>query len=330
MQKGRLNKITDVKGVKVGHCTIDEGRVHTGVTVIMPSDENVFLNKLESASYVINGFGKTAGLVQIDELGQLESPIALTNTLCVGRVHDALVSYMIERCRKDGHDLKSINVVVGECNDGTLNDISSQSVEKKHVFEAIENLREDFEVGDVGAGRGMTCHGLKGGIGSSSRIVNIGKEIYTLGALVLANHGLLHQLTIDGDPVGKRLCEKKESVINNEKGSIMVIIATDAPLDSRQLKRICKRATAGVARIGSEFGNGSGDIVIGFSTANKTKETNEDSEVNIKRIKETLIDELFTACVESVSESIISALKNAKTLGKSISLAEALETLNKE
>ncbi len=329
MKTGMLNKITDVPGVKVGHATIDSGKVHTGVTVIMPSRENIFLKKLEAASYVINGFGKTAGLVQIEELGILESPIALTNTLCVGRVHDALVSYMIDRCTEEGHELKSINVVVGECNDSSLNDIASQSVEKKHVLEAIDNLSEDFELGSVGAGRGMTCHGLKGGIGSASRLIAIGDKKYTLGALVLANHGLLHQLVINGDPIGSRLSEKMKSSVATEKGSIMVIIATDAPLDSRQLKRVCKRAAAGIARVGSEFGNGSGDIVIGFSTANRTEENDKNNEVKITRINESSINVLFTACIESVSESIISALESAETLGKTMSLKEAVETLNK-
>ena len=167
---GQRNKITDVPGVTVGHCTIDSENHHTGVTVVMPCRQNIFANKLLAAGYVWNGFVKTAGLVQIQELGTLETPIALTNTLNVGLMQDALVEYMVRRCREDGVTMKSINPVVGECNDSRLNDICERAVKEEHLMQAIQSAGEDFPLGAVGAGRGTICHGLKGGIGSASRV----------------------------------------------------------------------------------------------------------------------------------------------------------------
>lgn len=327
---GKFNKLTDVKGVSVGHYTLADGDIQTGVTVIMPSEENPFLHKLPAATYVINGFGKTAGLMQIDELGTLESPIALTNTLAVGRVHYALVDYMIERCQQDNYDLESINVVVGECNDCRLNKIAKQSIVKEQVLSAINEVKIDFELGAVGAGRGMVCHQLKGGIGSASRIVTIADKEYTLGALVLANHGKLHQLTIKGQRVGKELISAGLDVEQKpEKGSIMVIIATDAPLTARQIKRVCKRAAAGIARVGSEFGNGSGDVVIGFSTANmvkhQPKQRENSSLLSGKCLYDDKLDALFSATVEAVEDSVISALNNAESVKNVLSLKAAME-----
>lgn len=164
---GRYNKITDVKGVKVGHCTVDTPEHKTGVTVVLPCEDNIFANKMLASSFVWNGFGKTAGLVQIEELGTLETPIALTNTLNVGLVHDGLVEYMVRRCQQDEVPMKSINPVVGECNDSYLNNICQRAVNQEHLLQAVENACEDFELGDVGAGKGTICHGFKGGIGLS-------------------------------------------------------------------------------------------------------------------------------------------------------------------
>ncbi len=328
MKSGRLNKITDVAGVSVGHSTLNNGEIQTGVTVIMPSEENPFLYKLPAATHVINGFGKTAGLMQIDELGTLESPIALTNTLAVGRVHDALVSYMIDRTKEDNYDLESINVLVGECNDSRLNKIAKQSITKAHFISAISDLKTDFELGAIGAGRGMVCHELKGGIGSASRIAKVGDKEYTIGALVLANHGRLEQLTIKGERLGEQLIHKGLTIEKKpEKGSIMVILATDAPLTARQLKRISKRAGAGIARVGSEFGNGSGDVVIAFSTANKIKhikkERTDSALLQTSCLYDDSLDVLFSVTVESVEEGVLSALNNAESLGAVLSLKEA-------
>lgn len=335
MKKGKLNNIADVKGVSVGHATLDMGAIQTGVTVIHPTDDNAYSNKLPAASYVINGFGKTAGLIQVDELGQLESPIALTNTLCVGRVHDALVDYMIDSCKEEGKKLQTINVVVAECNDSTINDITNKSINKEHVYDALENATRNFAQGAVGAGRGMVCHGLKGGIGTASRLAQYEIATYTVGALVLANHGLLRQLTIDGRRIGEQLTQvikNTDSASKVEKGSIIVILATDAPLDARQLKRLAKRATAGIARVGSEFGNGSGDVVIAFSTANRIAHYYNSHDIEITRTQicfsDSAINRLFSATVEVVEESIINAITYAEDVGDIKSYNSALALLN--
>ena len=195
---GQRNKITDVPGVSVGHVTIDTCRYKTGLTAILPCPENPFYHKLPAASVVLNGFGKSQGLVQVDELGQLESPIFLTNTLNVGKVHDGAVSWLLEQCGREGTPARSVNPVVCECNDGTLSDIGGRPVEAGHVPQAIAAAAEDFAEGDVGAGKGMICHDLKGGIGSASRLLELGDRTFTLGVLALTNHGSLSDLTVCG------------------------------------------------------------------------------------------------------------------------------------
>ncbi len=317
MKMGLLNKISDVKGVTVGHRTLIDGDIQTGVTIIMPTPDNPFFNKLPAAQYVINGFGKTTGLIQIEELGQLESPIGLTNTLSVGRVQDALVGYMVTRCQAENYALKSINVVVGECNDSRINDIAQRSLCEADVRAAIADASADFAVGAVGAGRGMVCYGLKGGIGSASRVVEIDGQIYTLGALVLANHGRLSQLVVDGEPVGAKIiaARRQTELPAVEWGSIVVVLACDAPVDARQLKRLCKRATAGIARTGSEFGNGSGDVVIAFSTAQSIPHDCSAATVDCRRLLDGRLDSLFSAVVEAVEDSVINALQAAEAVG---------------
>lgn len=312
LERGALNKITDVAGIRVGHSTLQSGAVQTGVTVIMPSEEDMFENKMIAASHVINGFGKTTGLIQIDELGTLETPIALTNTLAVGRVQDALIDYMIA---SSDAEIKSINPVVGECNDSYLNDITHKSVQTYQVLEAIKNIDIDFSEGAVGAGRGMSCHQLKGGIGSSSRCFYIGKERYTLGVLVLSNHGLLTDLIIDHSEIGNRI-DSLKSVKTDEvaldKGSCMIIIATDLPVSERQLKRICKRAVSGLARLGSYIGHGSGEIVIGFSTANRINLSNREKLKQYTFISENQIDIAFRAVIESTEEAVLNSMLTAE------------------
>lgn len=284
MKKGIRNKITDVPGVTVGHVTIDIENHKTGLTIVMPSEKNIFKHKLTAASYVINGFGKTTGLIQIDELGTLESPIALTNTLNVGLVQDGLVSYMIDKCKEDDVILKSYNPVVAECNDSYLNDIQNRAINQAHVLEAIESASADFKLGDVGCGKGTSCHQVKGGVGSASRIVGIAGVDYTLGILVQSNHGRLQDLVVDGKPLGqiimgtKKYEAHKQSKEDNslDKGSAIIVLATDLPLSDRQLKRVCKRASVGLARLGSYIGHGSGEIVIAFTTAHEHGDVDSD------------------------------------------------------
>ncbi|GLI55200.1 hypothetical protein PM10SUCC1_07150 [Propionigenium maris DSM 9537] len=308
MTPGPLNRITDVEGVLVGHTTIDTQRNKTGVSLVIPSRENPFLHKLTASAYVLNGFGKTTGLIQLEELGQLESPIALTNTLCVGRVQDALVGHMIDSCTREGVEPISLNTVVAECNDSYLNDITHRAIEEEHLLKAISNAYRDFSEGDVGGGKGMSCHSLKGGIGSASRIIKVGNREYTLGVLVQSNHGLLSDLTIGGRRIGKDIQEVLQTHDRVDKGSIITIIATDLPLTSRQLKRICKRASVGMARTGSYMGHGSGEIVIGFSTANKKEHSGGDPIVEHTSLREDLMDLPFRGVGEAVEEAILNSM----------------------
>lgn len=305
MPKGALNKITDVKGVKVGHSTIKTDKYRTGCTVIIPSEQNVYDNKLVSAVHVQNGYGKTCGTVQIGELGTLETPIALTNTLNVGIVADAMVEYTVKRCREEGSNPCSVNAVVGECNDAHFNTIIDRPVTKENVFEAIADAREDFEEGDVGAGTGTWCYGFKGGIGSASRMVSIGGKDFTLGVLVQSNYGSTEDLMVDGKHLDEEIIQK----INGsecDKGSIMIILATDIPLTARQLKRVVKRCSIGIARLGSYIGHGSGEVFIGFSTANVIREGSE--LMSIDCISDNVIDRVFRAAGEASEEAILNSM----------------------
>jgi len=313
MPTGALNKITDVPGVKVGHTTITEGKHNTGVTVVMPCEDNMFASKLVAAEHVLNGFGKTAGLMQIDELGNIETPIALTNTLNVGLVHDALVGYMIDRCEKENVKLRSVNPVVCECNDASLNDIQRRAVREEHVLKAIESASEDFEEGAVGAGRGMTCHGLKGGMGSSSRVIKLDGREYVLGVLTLTNHGRMADLTISGQRVGEQIQKTiRESL--PDKGSCIVIMATDLPLTDRQLKRIIRRASVGLARLGSFIGHGSGEVFIGFTTANRIPKDADSALMQMSAIHEDHIDKAFRAMAEATEEAVLNSMLMADTV----------------
>ena len=317
LPKGKLNKITDVKGVRVGHCTIDTSESKTGVTVILPTKDNIYMNKLVAASYVLNGYGKTLGLVQVDELGTLESIIALTNTLNVGLVYDAVVEYMIMECEKEGVELNSINPLICECNDSYLNTIQLRAVKKEHVYKAIDDASIDFEEGDVGAGKGMICHQLKGGIGSASRIVTLGEQNFTVGVMVLSNHGALKDLTVGGVNIGKEISNEIKLKTHEDKGSIISIIATDIPLSSRQLKRICKRAGVGLARLGSFIGHGSGEIMLAFSTANILKKQPDKDIFDMKVINEDKLDILFRAVAECEEEAVLNSMITAeKVIGK--------------
>ncbi|MDO4324533.1 MAG: P1 family peptidase [bacterium] len=327
MQPGPLNKITDVKGVKVGHATIDTERHKTGVTVILPCEDNMFARKLTAAVYVHNGFGKTQGTIQIEELGTLEAPIALTNTLNIGRVHDALVGYMVSRCRADHVPMHSVNPVVGECNDATLNDIAERTVTEEDVQNAIQHACEDFEEGDVGAGKGTICFGLKGGIGSASRQLTLDGVTYTVGVLVQSNFGSTKNLTICGRNLGEEAARRVEERKLDE-GSIMMVVATDLPVSDRQLKRIIKRAGVGLARCGSFMGHGSGDVMIGFTTANRIETAGDGSTVPLTILKEHKLEDAFTAAAEATEEAILNSLAAAHTVkGYSGTVKYALEDL---
>ena len=332
MPTGKRDKITDVPGVSVGHVTIKDADNHTGVTVILPGPGNAFAEKYTAAAYVHNGFGKSCGLVQIQELGTLETPIALTNTLNIGLVWDGLADYVIGQCREDKVQAFSINPVVGECNDCRINHIQQRAVKASHVREAIEGAGEDFPEGDVGAGAGTLCYGLKGGIGSASRIFNVDGKEYVIGVLVQSNFGATRDLVLDGRPVGEqviRLIEKRKSESRKkagdgekpalslqDQGSIMTILATDLPVSHRQLERIIRRAGVGIARTGAYTGHGSGEVMIGFTTANRIPHEKSRKLLRQTILHEDLIDQAFQAAAEATHEAILNSMVCAgKTTG---------------
>ena len=310
---GPRNKLTDVPGVTVGHCTVDTPEHKTGVTVVLPCPENPFVHKLPAAAFVLNGFGKTAGLVQVEELGTLETPIALTNTLNVGLVHDAMVEYMLTRCEAEGVPLASVNPVVCECNDAGLNHIQRRAVGAEQVFSALAAASPDFDEGDVGAGTGMVCHGLKGGVGSASRVLELDGRQYTLGALVLANHGRLCDLTIGGTRVGAAI-EAAKAAKASDVGSCIVLLATDLPLDSRQLGRVARRASVGLARLGSFIGQGSGEVFLAFSTANSFDPREKAATRTVTAFHENKLDLPFRAAAECTEEAVLNCLFTAHTI----------------
>lgn len=313
MQPGELNSICDVSDIKVGHVTIIEGEgtlikgkgsVRTGVTAIVPIDDISTDRKLPAAVDIINGFGKSVGTVQINELGEIETPILLTNTLNVGKVSQHLIEWMIEKYPK----ITSVNPVVMECNDSFLNDIQGMHVRRQHVFEALRMADKNAYEGCIGAGTGMRGFGYKSGIGTASRKVKIDDKTYVLGSLVLNNMGVPGDLRIDGIPVRKTLVEN-QTVATDSPGSIIMIIATDAPLTSWSLKRVVRRASFGLARTGGMATHGSGDIALAFSTVPVNEVQSKDTEKTIKQI-----DQFFRACIESVEEAIINSILRAHTV----------------
>ncbi len=339
---GKLNSITDVSDVRVGQTTVafgegalepGKGPARTGVTVVLPHGGNLFQEKVPSAIHVLNGFGKCMGIEQVDELGTIEGPIALTSTLCVGRVTDALVSHAIRENPEIGITSSTVNPVVGECSDAFLNDIQGRHVHEEHVLAAIDSASTGpVDEGTVGAGTGMTAFGFKGGIGTSSRVLPAAVGGWTVGVLVLANFGLKHQLVIDGVPIGKLLTEQPPAV--PERGSIMMIVATDAPLLDRALRRVARRAGVGLARTGSMIGHGSGDVVIAFSTSRLVRipQTSSGNTIALEVVAEgpvasgeRVIDSLFEATAEATEEAIFNALFRATTVtGRDGNSSEAL------
>ncbi|OIL21644.1 aminopeptidase [Oenococcus oeni] len=310
------NLITDVDGVEVGQITIDQDDFHSGVTAILPHPGNVFKRKVPAASYVINGFGKSVGLIQIDELGTIETPIVLTNTFGVGTAINALTKYMLKQNPEIGDTTSTVNPIVAECNDGNISNIRTMKITESDVSSALNAAKDTLEEGAVGGGRGMVCYGLKGGIGSSSRIVKVDDDhTYTLGALVMTNYGFLDNFIVNGIPIGKSLAEMfVNDKQKEEKGSIITVLATDAPLNSRQLKRLAKRATVGINRTGGYIGNGSGEIVFAFSTSNLVSHFTEHNFDTVSRFNDNHIDLFFRAVAASVDEAILSSMVHAKTV----------------
>lgn len=313
---GALNAITDVPGVRVGHATVvhDEGPARTGVTVILPREGNPFRLKTRAAVHTLNGYGKPFGFEQVRELGLLESPIALTNTLNVGLVADALIRWSVAMDPAIGRD-GSLNVLVGETNDGYLNDLQGRFVRFEHVRAALAEATGGPVVeGSVGAGTGTTCFGWKGGIGTASRIAPPDSGGYLVGCLVQSNFGRAEELTILGVPVGRHLLPDAAST--PERGSIMIVLATDAPLSERQLGRLCVRAAAGLARVGGMFGHGSGDFVVAFTTANPVPHEPAELAATLPFVvdEERVMRGLFPAVVEAVEEAVLNSLFTATTV----------------
>jgi D-aminopeptidase len=332
---GPLNAITDVAGVKVGHVTLirgegalkaGEGPVRTGVTVIVPR-ENVWDQKVPAGAFVLNGTGEMTGLAWIAEAGFLEYPIALTNTLNVPRVANGVMSWMLKRYPGIGITDDTLTPVVAECDDSRLNDIQGRHVSEEQVIKALDEAKSGpVAEGTVGAGTGMVSYGFKGGIGTSSRRLPADEGGYTVGVLVNANHGRREELMVVGVPVGK-LYEQaaaehhksdhrlaKSGSVPAHEGSIIVIIATDAPLDSRQLMRLGKRAALGLARTGSTARHGSGDFMLAFSTGNAIPHYPNERTFLITRFADTHLNPLFVATVEATEEAIYNALTMATTV----------------
>ena len=325
LSPGPLNAITDVDGVAVGHSTVIEGAsVRTGVTAVLPHGGNLYQEKVPAAVVVGNGFGKLMGATQIRELGEIETPVLLTSTLNVPRVADALIDWMI---RLDGNEnVRSVNCVVGETNDGFLNDIRGRHVTGRHVFAALQNATTGAVAeGSIGAGTGTVAFGFKGGIGTASRVLPPAAGGYTLGVLVQSNFGGI--LSVNGAPVGRELnqyylrdivaTEKSESAddaVDHGDGSIMIVVATDAPLGSRNLERLASRALMGLARTGSPATNGSGDYVIAFSTAVENPIRGGQKVRNVRRLSNSAMSPLFLAAVEATEEAIYNSLFRATTV----------------
>lgn len=310
---GARDSIADVAGVTVGHVTLAADALQTGVTVVRPHPGDPFRHPVAAAAVVINGFGKTTGLMQLNELGVLETPITLTNTFAVGTMFTAMVKHGVELDPAVGRTAPTLNPLVAECNDGWLNDVQAFALDEHHYRRAFGAATADFAQGAIGAGRGMSCYGLKGGIGSASRIARLAGQPLTVGSLVLANFGRLPQLIVRGVPIGRALAQSAPEATPSDRGSIIVVLGTDAALDHRQLRRLATRAAAGIARTGSSFGHGSGDIAIAFTTVDAS-ERGRHSGTRPLRVPDDALDPLFDAAAESTEQSIVHALFAAETV----------------
>ena len=319
LSPGPLNAIVDVPGVAVGHATLDQGdgSIRTGVTAILPHGGNLYQQRVPAAIHVANGFGKLLGVTQVRELGELETPILLTGTLGVWQAADAMAGWLLAQPGME--QVRSINPVVGETNDGYLNDIRSRPLRPEHVTQALETATTDnVQEGAVGAGAGTVAFGWKGGIGTSSREVDAAGTRYTVGVLVQSNYG--GDLVVAGVPVGRHLPDPasyldagEEPPVADGDGSIMIVVATDAPLDSRQLGRLASRAVVGLARTGASMSNGSGDYVIAFSSAPESRRGPGDAVLTPATLSNDAMTPLFVAVAEATEEAILNSMFRATT-----------------
>jgi D-aminopeptidase len=320
---GPLNAITDVAGVRVGHVTLIEGdSVRTGVTAIIPAGGNLFQEKVPGAVFVGNAFGKLAGSTQVDELGTIETPVVLTNTLNVGAAMEGVIGWTL--AQPGNEKIASVNALVGETNDGGLNDIRGMHVKREHAIEAIRNARDGAVAeGSVGAGTGTMCYGWKGGIGTSSRVAGARYGGYTVGVLVQTNFGGV--LTMGGAPVGRELGRYSFSGAGAGDGSCMIVVATDAPLTARDLKRLAARAVFGLGRTGSSYSNGSGDFAIAFSTAPTARIRRVTSgPARYEALPTDAISPLFEMVLEATEEAVYNSLLRATTVESRFGKAEAI------
>lgn len=341
---GPTDSIVDVAGVAVGHVTIADGDLQTGVTAVLPHAGNLFRDKAPAACRVFNGFGKSVGLMQVEELGVVESPILLSNTFAMPACVDGALDLLLTENPDIARETGSANVVALECNDGYLSDMRRRPVTREHVAEAIRLAREAsrirkaegpyagvFARGSVGAGRGMSCYGLKGGIGTASRVAAVRGRPYTVGALALTNFGRLSDLAPHGRPLGLEIealggpaaarvrsaASDGSGVGSPGDGSVVVVLATDAPVDSRQLRRMCMRAMSGLARTGAVMGGGSGELALAFSTAYTVAHDCPDSESGLLQrvvLHEEMLDPLFRAATDCVEASVLDSLYSAETV----------------
>ncbi|MEM0196246.1 MAG: P1 family peptidase [Sulfolobales archaeon] len=319
LRTGPKNSISDIEGIRVGHVTLIEGKgplipgrgpVRTGVTVVLPHDGNLYKEKVVATAHVINGFTKAVGLIQVEELGLIETPIALTNTLNVGLVADGLIELSVRSNPEIGVTAPTVNPLVLECNDGYLNDIQGRHVKQYHVLEAVRKASTDFAEGAVGAGTGTVAFGFKGGIGTSSRIVTTSLGTYLVGVLVQTNFGKREDLTIGGVPVGKYLRGLEYGTF---PGSVNVIVATDAPLTYRQLRRIAKRVQSGLARVGGYTYHGSGEVVVAFTTAYRIKHGVKEL-LDLKSLPDEELNEFFRGVIEATEEATLNSMFNSVTI----------------
>ncbi len=318
---GRWNSITDVKGVLVGHSTIidGDGPVHktgdgparTGVTAIWPLHHNIYDERICGGSFILNGAGEMSGMIQVQEWGLIETPILLTNTLSVGTVSDGCVQYLTQKHPQIGRIHDVVIPLVGECDDSWLNDIAGQHVQVEHVFEALESAKSGpVEEGSVGGGTGMTCCDFKGGIGTSSRKLPAEDGGYTVGVLVMSNFGEIEDLRVDGAPLGKMLAPQFEDIPKRRHtyGSIIVVVATDAPMLGNQLNRLAKRAALGIGRVGSYAAHGSGEIVLAFSTANHFHRHDKKRVHKMDVLYDKGLNPIYKATMEATEEAILNSL----------------------
>lgn len=336
LKTGVLNAITDVEGVKVGHTTIVEGdNIRTGVTAILPHSGNIFQQKVPAAIYLGNGFGKLAGYSQVKELGNIETPIILTNTLSVPVASDALITYTLGQV--ENREVRSVNSIVGETNDGWLNDIRGRHVKEKDVLDAIKNAKAGaIEEGNVGAGTGTICFNYKGGIGTASRVIPESLGGYTVGVLVQTNFGGIFEL--NGVPIAKEMDNYPRQYTYDVDGSCMIVVMTDAPLGFRNLERLAKRAMMGLAKTGGIASNGSGDYVIAASTVkdNLIPHASETPYREAKELRNEAMTPLFLATIEATEEAILNSLFAAKSMTgregneiEALPIAKVIEVMKK-